>query len=66
LEHLPDVKEQQKMGGISFMVNGKMRIRAHTDNEMMLRCEPEITDELLLKKGVRRFEMKGKNNMKVW
>lgn len=54
------------MGGVSFMVNGKMCVGAHSGNGMLLRCEPEMTEELLLKKGARRFEMKGKNNMKGW
>ena len=65
LSHLPIVEEQKKMGGISFMVNGKMCVRAIRD-EIMLRCAPEMTDELLTKKGARRFEMKGKPMMKGW
>lgn len=66
LAHLSDVKEKPMMGGLSFMVNGKMCVRAHRNDELMLRCKPEMTDELLLKKGARRFEMKGKSNMKGW
>jgi hypothetical protein len=66
LSHLPDVVEQAKMGGISFMVNGKMCVRAHADGGMMLRCDPDRTEELLKKKGVSRFEMKGKTQMKGW
>lgn len=60
------VKEQEKMGGISFMMNGKMLVRAHSDGTMMLRCKPEMTELLLQKKGVTRFEMKGKPMMKGW
>lgn len=66
LAHIPAVEEQRKMGGISFMVNGKMCVRAAPQKEMMLRCEPGRTDELLAKEGVRRFEMKGKTNMQGW
>ncbi len=53
------------MGGVSFMVNGKLVARAHSTGDMMLRCKPEMTEELLLKKGAHRFEMKGKP-MKGW
>jgi TfoX N-terminal domain len=60
------VEEQAKMGGISFMVAGKMCVRAHSNGEMMLRCDPARTEELLLKKGAARFEMKGKPAMKGW
>jgi hypothetical protein len=66
LSHLNTVEEQQKMGGISFMVDGKMCVRAHTDNDMMLRCDPVMTEELLLKKGAKRFEMRGRTTMKGW
>ena len=65
LSKIKAVDEQAKMGGISFMVNDKVCVRVFND-EIMLRCEPEQTDELLTKKGARRFEMKGKPMMKGW
>lgn len=65
LSHMPSVVEQPKMGGISFMVNGKMCVRA-AGEEIMLRCEPGMTEELLARKGARRFVMKGKPMMKGW
>ena len=65
LGNISAVEEQQKMGGISFMVHDKMCVRVFND-EIMLRCEPGRTDELLTKKGARRFEMKGKPMMKGW
>ena len=37
-------------GGIAFMVNDKMCVGVDKDN-LMVRCEPEMTDELLTKKG---------------
>src|SRR5579859_5388787 len=60
------IKEQEKMGGVSFMLHGKLLVRAHSDGNMMLRCEPDLTDELLQKKGVKRFEMKNKPLMNGW
>ena len=65
LSPVSDVEERQKMGGISFIVNGKMCVRVYKD-DLMLRCEPEMTDQLLLKRGVSRFKMKGKPAMKGW
>lgn len=66
LSDVPHVKEQEKMGGVSFMVNGKMCVRAHSDGNLMMRCPPENTEELLTKKGASRFVMKGKPMMKGW
>ena len=61
----PEVEEKEKMGGLSFMLNGKMCVRVQ-DNDLMVRCKPEKTEELLAKKGARRYTMKGKTNMKGW
>jgi hypothetical protein len=66
LSGVPDVEEQEKMGGVSFLVNGKVCVRAHRDGSMMVRCRPDLTDELLAQSGVKRFEMKGKTAMKGW
>ena len=46
------------------MVNDKMCVGVDKD-DLMLRCEPEMTDKLLLKKGVRLFDLSGKP-MKGW
>lgn len=60
-----DVTEQRKMGGITFLVDGKVCVRDHR-GELMARCRPELTDTLLARPGVRRFEMSGKREMKGW
>ncbi len=56
--------EKKMFGGIAFMVNDKMRLSVDKD-DIMLRCDPEMTDELLSKKGVRPFDLTGKP-MKGW
>jgi TfoX/Sxy family transcriptional regulator of competence genes len=56
--------EKKMFGGIAFMVNDKMCLGVDKD-DIMLRCEPEMTDELLLKKGARPFDLTGKP-MKGW
>lgn len=59
------VTEQRKMGGTTFLVDGKVCVRDHR-GELMARCRPSLTDELLVRPGVRRFEMAGKRGMKGW
>jgi hypothetical protein len=53
------------MGGTTFLLDGKVCVRDHR-GELMARCRPELTDQLLAKPGVRRFEMTGKREMKGW
>jgi hypothetical protein len=62
----PGLSEQHKMGGTTFLIDGKVCVRAHRDGELMVRCRPERTEELLLRPGARRFEMTGKPDMKGW
>jgi TfoX/Sxy family transcriptional regulator of competence genes len=56
--------EKKMFGGIAFMVNEKMCLGVDKD-DIMLRCEPGMTDELLSKKGARPFDLTGKP-MKGW
>src|SRR5687768_394111 len=56
--------EKKMFGGIAFMVNDKMCIGVDKD-DLMIRCAPEMHDELLSKKGVRPFDLTGKP-MKGW
>ena len=66
LAHLSSVKEQRMIGGLAFMVNGKLCVGVYSGGEMMVRCDPQMTDELLTKKGTRRGEMRGKLMTKGW
>ncbi len=66
-EALIDVKnltEKKMFGGITFMVNDKMCVGVDK-SAIMLRCDPEMTEELLSKKGARQFDLSGKP-MKGW
>jgi len=58
------LSEKKMFGGIAFMIKDKMCVGVSKD-EMVLRCEPEMTDALLKKKGVRMFDMTGRP-MKGW
>lgn len=67
-QHLKGTKnlaEKKMFGGIAFMVNGKMCVGVDK-NDMMLRCEPEYTDELVVKKGARHFNLSGKTTISGW
>lgn len=66
LAPLASVKEQKMFGGIAFMVNGKMCVGAYSGGDMMVRCDPDMADELITKKGARQAEMKGKPMAKGW
>ena len=65
LAHLPSVREQKMIGGLSFMVNGKMCVSVFGDDDVLLRCDPAMADEFV-KKGARYAEMKGKPMSKGW
>jgi len=56
--------EKKMFGGIAFMVNNKMCVGVDKD-DLMIRCLPEMNDELISKKGVRQFDLTGKP-MKGW
>ncbi len=48
------------------MVHGKLCVGVYRSGDMMVRCDPQMTDELLTKKGTRRGEMRGKLMTKGW
>jgi len=56
--------EKKMFGAIAFMVNNKMCVGVDKD-DLMIRCLPEMSDELMSKKGVRPFDLTGKP-MKGW
>ncbi len=53
------VEEKKMMGGLTFMVNGKMCVGVHT-NEIMCRIDPEIQEKALHHKGSRIMDFTGK------
>lgn len=59
LVDLPDIKEKEMMGGLTFMVNDKMCIGIIKD-EMMCRIDPEMQDIVLEKTGCRIMDFTGK------
>jgi TfoX/Sxy family transcriptional regulator of competence genes len=59
LVSLPRVEEKKMMGGLTFMVNGKMCVGI-LQNDLMARIDPEIYETTLRKKGCREMDFTGK------
>ena len=53
------VQEKKMMGGLTFMVNGKMCVGILND-DLMARIDPEVYEEALTKKGCREMDFTGK------
>jgi len=60
LAHLPDVEEKKMVGGIAFMVEGKMCITAGKDR-IMCRIDPTIHDEAIETRGIQTVKMGGRD-----
>ena len=60
-ESLPrrGVEEKKMMGGLTFMVNGKMCVGILKD-DLMARIDPEIYQEALQKTGCREMNFTGR------
>src|SRR5580765_2333268 len=59
LSDIRSVEEKRMFSGITFMVNGKMCISVG-DDRIMCRINPTIHDEVVVRKGVRSVQMKGR------
>lgn len=59
-----DFKEMKMMGGIAFLVDGKMCVGI-INNDLMARIDPEIYEDALKRNGVREMDFT-KKPMKGW
>ena len=64
LMNLEDVEEKEMMGGLTFMLNGKMCVGVIKD-ELMCRIDPAIFEEALEMTGCREMDFTG-HSMKGW
>jgi TfoX/Sxy family transcriptional regulator of competence genes len=60
LADIPNVEEKKMFRGVTFMVNDKMCVSVSGD-ELMLRLDPETTDQLVEENGTRPMIHGGKN-----
>ena len=61
----PDVTEKRMFGGLAFLAGGHMAVAASGQGGLMVRVDPEETDDLVTKPHARPFEMRGRE-MQGW
>jgi TfoX/Sxy family transcriptional regulator of competence genes len=61
----PNMTEQRMFGGLAFLVGGNMSVAASGQGGLLVRVDPEDTDELLGKPHAEAFEMRGRA-MRGW
>jgi TfoX/Sxy family transcriptional regulator of competence genes len=54
------LSEKKMFGGLAFLVGGNMAVAASGQGGLMVRCDPEDTEQLVAKPHARRFEMRGR------
>jgi TfoX/Sxy family transcriptional regulator of competence genes len=59
------VREQRMFGGLAFLIGGHMSVAASGHGGIMVRVDPESTDQLLAKPHAEPFEMRGRP-MRGW
>jgi TfoX/Sxy family transcriptional regulator of competence genes len=59
------VTEKRMFGGLAFLINGNMSVSASGRGGLLLRVDPDETDELLAKPHAGPFEMRGRE-MQGW
>jgi TfoX/Sxy family transcriptional regulator of competence genes len=55
----PEVEEKRMMGGLTFMVNGKMCVGIVRE-DLMARIDPAAYEAALIRKGCREMDFTGK------
>jgi hypothetical protein len=61
---LKGIKERKMFGGIAFLIRGNMLVGVHKD-ELIVRIDPNATDEALTDKHARIFDITGRP-MRGW
>jgi TfoX/Sxy family transcriptional regulator of competence genes len=61
----PEVMEKKMFGGLAFMVGGNMAIGASGQGGILVRVDPDETDELVATTSASVMEMRGRS-MQGW
>lgn len=56
----PGLSERRMFGGLAFLVTGHMAVAAGSQGGLLLRVDPEQTDDLVDGVHVRRYVMRGR------
>jgi TfoX/Sxy family transcriptional regulator of competence genes len=54
------VQEQKMFGGLAFLVNGNMSVAASGQGGLLVRVDPDESDELVRQPGVETMVMRGR------
>ncbi len=61
----PDVAEKQMFGGLAFLIGGNMAVAASGQGGVLVRVDPEESDELVATSSAELMEMRGRS-MRGW
>jgi hypothetical protein len=61
----PNLSEQKMFGGLAFLIGGNMAVAASGQGGLLVRVDPEQSDELTASTNARPMEMRGRQ-MKGW
>jgi len=56
----PAVSEMRMFGGLAFLIAGNMSVAASGQGGLMVRVDPDATEDLLAEPHARPFEMRGR------
>ena len=56
----PGLTEQKMFGGLAFLIGGNMAVAASGQGGIMVRVDPERSDEIVASTGARMMEMRGR------
>ena len=65
IEDEPGLTEKKMFGGLAFLIGGNMAVAASGQGGLLVRADPETSDDLLASKGVQPMEMRGRQ-MEGW
>ena len=60
-----NVEEKRMFGGVGFLLNGNLLVGVRKDS-LLVRLDPEQSDEALQEAHVSEFEIKGRGTMRGW
>jgi TfoX/Sxy family transcriptional regulator of competence genes len=57
----PGLTEKRMFGGLAFLLDGNMSVGISSQGGLMVRVDPDATDDLLSRPHTRPFEMRGRS-----
>ena len=61
----PDITEQKMFGGLAFLIGGNMAVAASGQGGVLVRVDPDASDELVATTPASLMEMRGRS-MRGW